>query len=300
MNTVETVSLDRASNRGPNIFSDAIRVLMLVVSKAIVISVSLALIVVGLTALSGEAMAEKPNPVNSVESGSLLIKVMPGGKYVSAPLVNTEVELNVSGIVSRAKVIQHFKNDTQDWVEGNYVFPLPENSAVDKLRMRIGERVIEGQIKEREQAKKEFEKAAKEGKQASLIEQQRPNIFTSRVTNIAPGETIIVEIEYQNTLIYRDGLVGLRFPLVVGPRYIPAMQRGDTNIESAPIDPEVAKDAYEISPLVIAKGEPLRNPVSIKLRVDAGFPIEELRSTNHAIKKTKISDNVYEVTLMEP
>jgi Ca-activated chloride channel family protein len=300
VNTVETVSLDRATYRGPNIFSDAIRGLMLVVSNAIVISLSLALIVMGLTALSGEARAEKPNPVNSVESGSLLIKVMPGGKYVSAPLVSTEVELNVSGIVSRAKVIQYFKNDSQDWVEGKYVFPLPENSAVDKLRMRIGERVIEGQIKERGQAKKEFEKAAKEGKQASLIEQQRPNIFTSRVTNIAPGETIIVEIEYQNTLIYRDGLVGLRFPLVVGPRYIPAIQRGDTNIESAPIDPEVAKDAYEISPLVIAKGEPLRNPVSIKLRVDAGFPIEELRSTNHAIKKTKISDNVYEVTLMEP
>ena len=299
MNTVETVSLDRAINRGPNIFSDAIRGLMLVVSKAIVISVSLVLIVIGLTAVSSEVRAEKPNPVNSVESGSLLIKVMPSGEYVSAPLVNTEVELNVSGIVSRAKVIQHFKNDSQDWVEGKYVFPLPENSAVDKLRMRIGERVIEGQIKEREQAKKEFEKAAKEGKQASLIEQQRPNIFTSRVTNIAPGETIIVEIEYQNTLIYRDGLVGLRFPLVVGPRYIPAMQRGETNIESAPIDPEVAKDAYEISPLVIAKGEPLRNPVSIKLRVDAGFPIDALRSTNHAIKKTKVSDNVYEVSLMD-
>ena len=240
----------------------------------------------------------EPNPINEVKSGSLLVKVMPSGHYVTAPLVKTEVELNVTGIVSRAKVIQHFKNDSADWVQGKYVFPLPENSAVDKLRMKIGQRVIEGQIKERKEAKKAFEKAAKEGKQATLVEQQRPNIFTSNVTNIAPGQTIIVEIEYQNTLIYRDGIVGLRFPLVVGPRYIPGIKKVDEGSGPSKEVSTIVKDAAEISPPNIATGEARSNLATINLKVDAGFPIKNLRSTNHAIKKTKISDSVYLVSLM--
>ena len=268
-------------------------------TKRVFSSFLLSLITLGLLVLSGEAGAAEKNPINEMQSGSLLIKVMPGGEYIQAPLVNTEVELEVSGIVSRAKVIQHFKNDSSDWVQGTYVFPLPDNSAVDKLRMRIGERVIEGQIKERQQAKKEFEKAAKEGKQASLIEQQRPNIFTSKVTNIAPGQTIIVEIEYQNTLIYRDGQVGLRFPLVVAPRYIPGFKVLKEGGEPGPIESHIVPDAAEISPPVIADGEAKRNPVSIQLKIDAGFPIKDLRSTNHAITKKKVSNSVYQVSLLE-
>jgi len=123
-------------------------------TKRVFSSFLLSLITLGLLVLSGEAGAAEKNPINEMQSGSLLIKVMPGGEYIQAPLVNTEVELEVSGIVSRAKVIQHFKNDSSDWVQGTYVFPLTDNSAVDKLRMATRERVIEGQIKERQEAKK--------------------------------------------------------------------------------------------------------------------------------------------------
>ncbi|MEL0131430.1 MAG: VIT domain-containing protein, partial [Betaproteobacteria bacterium] len=100
-------------------------------TKRVFSSFLLSLITLGLLVLSGEAGAAEKNPINEMQSGSLLIKVMPGSEYIQAPLVNTEVELEVSGIVSRAKVIQHFKNDSSDWVQGTYVFPLPDNSAVD-------------------------------------------------------------------------------------------------------------------------------------------------------------------------
>ena len=95
--------------------------------------------------------------------------------------------------------------------------------------MRVGERIIEGQIREREQARAEYRRAAASGRRASLVEQQRPNIFTSRVANIAPGEEIEVEIDLQQTLRFDEGEVRLRFPLVVGPRYIPGLPVASTD-----------------------------------------------------------------------
>ena len=125
--------------------------------------------------------------------------------------------------MARAVVTQQFRNDSPDWVEGVYVFPLPENAAVDHLRMRAGERVIEGQVREREQARAQYQAARENGNRATLVEQERPNIFTSSVANLGPGETLTVEIEYQQTLHYEDASVSLRFPTVVAPRYIPGV-----------------------------------------------------------------------------
>ena len=105
------------------------------------------------------------------------------------------------------------------------MFPLPESAAVDHMRMRAGERVIEGQIREKEQARQEFQQAAAEGKRATLVEQQRPNLFTSRVANLGPLEELEVEIEYQQTLQLEEGRVGLRFPLTMTPRYMPGIER---------------------------------------------------------------------------
>ena len=110
----------------------------------------------------------------------------------------------------------------EDWLEGVYVFPLPETAAVDQLRMKVGERIIEGQIKERAEAKRRYEQAKQEGKRTSLVEQERSNLFTTSVANIGPGERITVEIEYQETVRYENGQFLLRFPMAVGQRYIPA------------------------------------------------------------------------------
>ncbi len=155
------------------------------------------------------------------ETGSLLFTTTEPGEYVAAPNVRTVVEMDVSGLVSRVQVSQLFYNPTDEWLEGVYAFPLPENAAVDTLRMMIGERYIEGVVKEREEAKAIYEAAKAEGKKTALLEQERPNLFTNSVANIGPREDVIIQIEYQQTVRYDQGVFSLRFPMVVAPRYIP-------------------------------------------------------------------------------
>ena len=124
-------------------------------------------------------------------------------------------------MIVHARVRQQFKNPQAAWLEGVYVFPLPEDAAVDRMRMGIGERIIEGQIKERQAAKRRHEKATQQGKKAALIEQERPNLFTTSVANIGPHESMVIEIEYQQLLRYDSGLFQLRFPMAMTPHYTP-------------------------------------------------------------------------------
>ena len=126
-------------------------------------------------------------------SGSLLFKTDDG--YVDATRLGVDVDLTVSGPTIRARVTQIFRNPTQDWVEATYVYPLPSGGAVDTLKMVVGDRVIVGDIKERQQAKAIYEQARATGRKAALTEQERPNIFTNSVANIGPGETVLVQIE---------------------------------------------------------------------------------------------------------
>ena len=139
----------------------------------------------------------RPNDMNT---GALLLPSRKPGEYVEAPRLETDVNIDVSGPIARVSVTQRFENPTDGWVEGIYVFPLPEESAVDTLKMRIGDRLIEGVIKIREEARQIYEQAKREGKKAALLEQQRDNLFTNNVANIGPGETVIVNIEYQQTV----------------------------------------------------------------------------------------------------
>lgn len=214
-----------------------------------------------------------PVPAFARESSQhgLLLRARSDGSCQQAPLLETDVEIRVTGHVARAKVTQRFVNPERDWYEGIYVFPLPENAAVDRLRIRIGERIVEGEVREKEQAKKTYAEAKAEGRRAAMLEQERPNIFTSSVANIAPGEEVRVEIEYQQTLRYDQGRYSLRFPMVVGPRYLPAS-----------MDPV---DAARISPAVLRPNEnnAMHNPVSLKVEVQAGVPLEMLNSPTHAI-----------------
>ncbi len=171
------------------------------------------------------ADADSITSPDQLQSGGLLLRMQQG--YVVATKLNTDISIEANGLVGRVSVKQTFRNDGQQWVEGIYVFPLPDNAAVDRMRLHIGERFIEGEIREKEQAKREYEKAKKAGKKASLVRQQRANLFTTSVANIAPGETVTVEIEYQQTLIFEEGAFSLRFPLTMTPRYIPGVPSGD-------------------------------------------------------------------------
>ena len=156
-----------------------------------------------------------------MRSGALLLK-SENDRYVEAPLVATDVDLVVSGPTARARVTQIFHNPTDGWVEAVYVYPLPEGGAVDTLKMVIGDRIIVGDIKERKQARETYEQAKSAGQKTSLVEQERPNIFTNSVANIGPRETVVVQIEYQEPVRQSGNEFSLRVPLVVAPRYIPA------------------------------------------------------------------------------
>ena len=250
-------------------------------------------------ALPAPAAAPQVAP-DEATSGRFLMRRAKDEPWAMAPTLATEVSFRVAGVVARASVRQRFRNGTDEWVEGVYVFPLPEKAAVDHLLMRVGERTIEGQIREREQAKAEYRQARDEGRKASLVEQERPNIFTTSVANLGPGEELVVEIEFQETLAFDEGEVRLRFPLVVGPRYIPGQEivARIGGLGWAP-DTDAVPDASRITPPVLPPGEAPRNPVAIEVDLDAGFPVRQLVSRYHAIVSEAKGEGRYLVRLRD-
>ena len=242
--------------------------------------------------MAGEARGAEPGELSPMtaaqaQQGTLLFRSETKGETFAAPLLHTDVVIRVSGLLARARVKQTFRNPSEDWYEGVYVFPLPENSAVDHLRMRIGSRLVEGVIRERGEAKKHYEQAKQSGRRAALLEQERPNLFTSSIANIGPREEVVVEIEYQQTLRYDSGRFSLRFPMVVGPRYIP----GTALVTEVPgartvgwaKNTDRVPDASRITPPVIHPSDGRVNPVSIRVELDAGVPIADVESPYHNI-----------------
>jgi len=242
---------------------------------------------------------------SEMASGSLLFKTDNLGEYYLAPTLKTDVHMRVNGMVVRTKVVQRFKNNGQTWVEGIYVFPLPEKAAVDHMRMKIGERIIEGKIKEKLEAKKIYAKAKKEGRKASLVEQERPNMFTNSVANIGPGETIVIEIEYQQSLKFDKDVFRLRFPLVVAPRYIPGnsieVVENVSNFTGSgwASNTNQVKDASRITPPVAHPIMGKLNPVSIQIDLNAGFPMKLVQSSYHEIDKDIKSEEHMIITIKD-
>ena len=234
-----------------------------------------------------EMPLQKIERLGDAKEGRLVFKSKEG--MLAAPILKTDVRIRITGMIARVKVEQHFKNPTKGWMEGVYVFPLPEESAMDHLDMKVGERMIEGQIKEKEEAKKTYEAAKQEGKKATLLAQERTNIFTANVANIGPQEEITVAIEYQETLRYDQGQFRIRFPMVVGPRYIPGtpMATGFIGAGFSP-DTDQVPDGNRITPPVLHPSKGMINPVSIKIDLDVGFPLAKLESLYH---KTSMQQN---------
>lgn len=229
-------------------------------------------------------------------SGALLFETQTPGKYVQAPLVATDVDLDITGIIARGTVTQRFLNPTDGWVEGIYVFPLPDDAAVDTLRMQIGNRFIEGKVKEKEEARQIYEDAKEQGVKASLVEQERPNLFTNSVANIGPGEMVVVQIAYQQTVTVDQGDYTIRFPMVVAPRYMPQPSvhmvdfatgpNGETTGFAAISDP--VPDRNRISPPVLnPETDGKSNPVTLTVSLDAGFALGDVTSHHHEVTLEK-------------
>jgi Ca-activated chloride channel family protein len=213
--------------------------------------------------------------LDQVSSGTMLLKSAQPGVYVEAPAVSTDVKLQVRGLILRGEVTQRFRNPESTCAEAIYAFPLPETAAVDRLRMTVGVRVIEGEIRKREEAKQVYEQAKSEGKKASLVEQQRPNLFTTSIANIGAGEEVTVTIDYQQTVEYRDGAFRLRFPMTAGPRY----NAGDTHLVFA----------------ADANARPRTTHLTVD--IDSGIALRQVDSTYHKINKATLSGSRTTVTL---
>lgn len=266
-----------------------------------------------------KALTAPPNEIgiSDARDGSLLFKTDRPGRFIKAPNVKTQADINIAGPAIRTKLTQIFQNNSDEWVEGIYVFPLPENAAVDRLRIVIGGRFIEGQIKEKQAAKKIYETAKREGRKASLVEQERPNIFTASVANIGPQESISIQIEYQDTADIKHGTASMVFPMTVAPRFSPAAQilqlashpgssngNGRTNRNgsaTAILDPVL--DRRRIAPpLTAPQNEPqdyIRLPVSINITLDAGFELADINSPYHAINVDTVDEDTANIRLAE-
>jgi len=243
---------------------------------AIGLSILFLLSLAALAAFSMARAADGEEEPEAIAAGTLMLLPRGGGAPLPAVRLGTHYEVRVSGRIARTRVVQAFRNGGRQWAAATYLYPLPEEGAVDSLKMVVGQRVIVGEIRRRAEAAEIYERAKAAGQKAALVEQQRPNMFTTRVANIAPGETVLIEIEYQAPVQVRGGEHSLRLPLVVGPRYVPPRTLtgnealADANAVTAPLlDPR--------------RGDPL-NPVSIEVHLQPGFPIANLASPYHPIR----------------
>jgi len=237
------------------------------------------------------AKAEGPTP-NEMQSGSLLLRMESG--YSTATLLDTDVGMNISGLVARVSVRQEFRNTSEEWVEGIYVFPLPDKAAVDRMRLHIGERFIEGEIQEKEHARKTYEKAKQAGQKASLVEQQRANLFTTKVANIAPGELVVIEVEYLEDIRYEEGQFSIRFPMTLTPRYISGQPLPDRIGSGWAPDTDRVPDASTITPPQVTKST--AHQISLTAHVNAGMPLEIIASRYHPVRVAE-DNGQYEVSL---
>jgi Ca-activated chloride channel homolog len=213
-----------------------------------------------------------------------------------APQVSTEVHMVVTGMIARTELEQVFENPSEEAVEAVYVFPLPEGAAVDGLSLRVGEREIKGEVREREAAERVFEQAANEGKKASLVSQERPNLFTTSVANIGPGETVRVSIRYQEDVRYDHGTFSVTVPSTVTPRYSPGTAIEGDVPALAMNQPRVA-DAARITPPTALDGSgPL---FDLRIELDAGMALASLDSPTHPIEVEHSTERNHSVRLSE-
>ena len=265
----------------------------------------------------GTAFSETLQPITSMEQevtqGALRVEVEE--EIVECPLKHTDVQANIAGFIARVTVIQTFHNPYDEKIEAVYVFPLPHTAAIDDMTMIVGDRRIVGLIKRRAEAQALYQEAIKQGKTASLLEQERPNIFTQSVGNIQPNDEVRIEISYVDVLDYDMGTYEFHFPMVVGPRYIPGtatskkpelpnVLKGKVGESEAPLDapsdgaapsgtgvaPDTDRvpDASRITPPVLKPGYRTAHDISLAVSLDAGVPIQDIQIVNHTAEVDRV------------
>ena len=187
------------------------------------------------------------------------------------PLKDTRVQLDVSGVIADVTVRQTYRNEGARPINARYVFPASTRAAVYAMRMQIGPQIIVAKIKEREQAKQEFEQAKQAGKSASLLEQDRPNVFSMNLANLMPNEQVEIELRYTELLVPTDGVYEVVFPTVVGPRYSSQPEA------SAPPSDQWVKSPY------LRQGQLPNHTFHLSARLSTGVPLRDLNCPSHKV-----------------
>lgn len=185
------------------------------------------------------------------------------------PLKSTSVDVKVSGVIADVRVVQRYRNEGTQALEARYVFPASTRAAVTALTMRIGDRVVQAQIREKQAARREYDGAKQAGKSASLLEQHRPNVFQMSIANLLPGDEIDVELRYSEAIIPTDGTYRFVFPTVVGPRYNDAPGRESHQPETWFAQP------------TLRAGVAPRAALAMTVEVASPIPVQELASPSH-------------------
>lgn len=224
------------------------------------------------------------------DSAGVLHFVDATGRWQEPAIVlDSEFDIEVSGLLAETKLSRRFRNTSDDWREGVFVFPLPEKASVYGLTMTVGERTIVGEVQPKAEARKTYEKARSAGQSAANVEQQRPNLFTARVANIPPGETISVELQYQQPVNYRAGQFELRVPTTLMPRYMPGQPLAGQPREwhgGWALPSTQVPDADAISPFTVQADEvaATSHRADIRMTIDAGLPLARVTSPSHPLQ----------------
>lgn len=244
---------------------------------------------------------EKKSPFgNTGGSGTLIATAKDGKEIGSCALKHTDVDAQISGYIARVTVKQTFTNPFKNKIEAVYKFPLSENGAVDEMLMKVGSRTIHGTIKKREEARQIYEDAMAQGYVASLLEQERSNIFTQSVANIEPGKDIEVTLTYIETLPFEKGQYSFAFPTVVGPRFIPGNAvTGGPQGGGFSANTDRVPDGSAITPIPAKEGERAGHDISINVKLDAGMPIQSLSSALHEIEEKTLGEGKKEISLVD-
>ncbi|GEM_PF-1505615 len=220
---------------------------------------------------------------DSPGSGQLAVKELKDGKeqLIPVPLKHTDVKASIAAYISSTTVRQQFYNPYAEKIEAVYVFPLPENAAINEFIMAVGQRKIRGIIREREEAKQLYQEARAQGHVASLLTQERPNVFTQSVANIEPSKQIDIEITYYHTLAYADGWYEWAFPMVVGPRYNPAGSTQGVGAAPRGGKPGITGQATEVQ--YLKPGERSGHDIGLSVEVNCPAGLEEIRCASHQV-----------------
>ena len=234
-----------------------------------------------LTAAHGQ---DSSNTAQQTLSPYFFVEDTPDGVEPFA-LESTEVHAAISGVIAEVSVRQTYRNGGTLPIHARYVFPASTRAAVHAMQIELGNHRVVAKIRERERAAQEFKRAAESGKTASLLEQERPNVFSMSVANILPGDRVAVELRYSELLVPNAGTYQFVYPTVVGPRYA-----HDTEAPSA------GHDGFIATPYLHA-GDAPDTRFDLDVQLSTGVPLAEIQSSTHKLVVSKQGDSVAHVSL---